>query len=179
MKKSYIFLLISFLFLYSCTSVSKIELSKNENLGNNMNEFIKNGFGFSYIDSEVHDMSNFIINHGVPIGIEKSDFRNNHDGIIDEKCIIKYSNYEICFLNFAPRTSWKAPKSLLMYISSIDNGHYKYGIMVGDKEKDIMKKLDIKMMNSNNEYQNKDGNILTFVFRNDKVNRIIWEYGRE
>jgi hypothetical protein len=159
--------------------VSKIELSKKENLVGNVDEFIRNGFGFPYIDSEVHDMNNFIFNHGTPIKIEKSDFLNTHDGITDEKCVLKYSNYEICFLNFATRTSWKAPKSLLMYISSINDGKYKYGITIGDTRQDVGTKLNIKMMNKNDEYQNKDGNILTFVFKNDKVERIIWEYGRE
>jgi hypothetical protein len=160
-------------------SVNKIDLNSNSASGNNLSGFIKSGFGFSYRENEINSMNEFIHNYGSPLLIERSKMINKNDGITDEMCVLKYKDYEICFLNFTKRDKWKAPESMMMYIASTDKGTYRYGIQIGDRRNKLEKLFDIKIDNDKQEFKNDDGNIVTFIIKNDKLEKIYWEYGRE
>jgi hypothetical protein len=163
----------------SCSTINTNTINKT-NEEYTIKDFCINGFGFSYNLVEIRSMKQFIKNHGKPIRITNSSYTNKHDGIKDIKTILKYPNYEICYLNYAKRTKWEPPESLLMYIESTNNGKYRNNVYIGSSKEVVRENLNTGIIKNNKyEYMNDDGNIVTILFENGKAVRIIWEYGRE
>jgi hypothetical protein len=142
--------------------------------------FASGGFGFAYREDERASMSRFLARHGRPSSREDTQIKNRHDGLLDGESRLVYKKYEVRFYNFSPRTAWKAPESLLEAIWSVDGAEYLYGVKNGSSRVEILALFGLADSGGGAvEMHNAKGNYVTFVFKGDALDRIIWELGRE
>jgi hypothetical protein len=184
MKKIFLIAFLSII-IVACSTTTTIKYSntndsKNSNGIYDISNFCSTGFGFKYNQNEIFSMKEFIKYHGKPISQQNSDYINNHDLIKDVKTILYYQNYEIGYLNYSKRTKWNPPESMLMYISSVKKGKYENGVAIGDMMEKTANDLKVISKNSNEiEYSNNLGNTVLLLFENNRLSKIIWEYGGE
>ncbi len=143
-------------------------------------EFAARGFGFEYRDDERSSMGLFIRRHGRPLSRSESQVVNRFDGITDIETRLRYREFEVRFLNYSPRTKWKAPESMLEAIYSVDGAAYLYGVKEGMPRAELVKLFNLYDKGGVAlEISNESGNYATFIVDKGRLESIVWEYGRQ
>jgi hypothetical protein len=141
--------------------------------------FVREGFGFTYLEDEMTNLSLFYKNHGQPIETSERISVNRMDGIIDNIILLEFKTFHAKFIQYGDRINYNGPKEELMNISSKDKIEYLYGIKNGmeiDKLYSILGHEEIAMGKSL-WFINRQGNIaIIYIDDENKIEGIVWMY---
>jgi hypothetical protein len=142
--------------------------------------FAGEGFGFSYLEDELTDLSLFYKTHGNPITVDERVSVNRYDGIIDKIILLEYENFNAKFIQYGEREHNETKEELINITSKI-GVEYLYGIKNGMELDDLFGIIgDREILYGNSIWlTNDEGNIAVIFIREEKIDYITWIYSLE
>jgi hypothetical protein len=180
MKKRWIFAALSLVILSCGTAPRQNNGEPGTSASEKANRFIEKGYASRFSADDDDDFNAYIKRHGAPSRISRKEIVNRHDGIRDEVVTLEYGDREMRYYHYSPREAWKPPVSTLMAVLSLPGGKYLFGIGIGMGRTRLEELLGLaKVGDERIEIKDAKGRAVILMFKEDALERIIWDFSRE